>query len=117
MKTVKVTLSAAQQDDVSAAPGETLTDKLRWIVGYWGAVLEQHRARVAKEQADKAKPAQLALVRDTLDDVADDMASGSEVATARVLVDAAQMLPAGANVTSVTPIDGVGHVVEYEAPR
>jgi hypothetical protein len=82
MKTVKVTLSAAQQDDVNAAPGETLTDKLRWIVGYWGEVLTAHRARVAAEKAAEAKPVQLALVRDLADDVASEMA---DVSTASVL--------------------------------
>ena len=78
MKTVKIPLSAAQQDDVSAAPGETLTDKLRWIVGYWGAVLEQHRARVAKEAAEKAKSAQLALVKSAADAAVRDMSTGEQ---------------------------------------
>lgn len=76
MKTVKTTLSAALQDALAAAPADTDTAKLHWVVNFWASTLDAHRDRLAAEQADKAKSVNLALVRSAADSAVADMSTG-----------------------------------------
>lgn len=85
MKTVKTTLSAELQDYLAAAPGETDSAKLHWVVNFWASTVDEHRTRKKAEEAAAFKQPQLELLHGAADEAIRDMSSG-EQPSAEVMV-------------------------------
>ena len=85
MKTVKTTLSAQLQDYLDVAPGDTDSAKLHWVVNFWASTVDAHRERVKAEEAAKAKPVSLELVKSAADAAIRDMATGEEPSAEHVV--------------------------------
>lgn len=85
MKTVKTTLSAALQDYLEVAPGQTDEAKLHWVVNFWASTVDAHRARVKAEEDAALKAPKLELLKGAVDEAIRDMSSG-ENPSAEVVV-------------------------------
>lgn len=84
MKKVTTHLSGNAHAILQACPGQTDGDRVRWLVDYFGQVLDARArgkaieaARAADEEIVALKPAALAIVRDAADAVMSERERGA----------------------------------------